>query len=106
MNPSQSPAVQEALQRRGMGMGGSTPQLSQTSQQAPMQQQTPQPMNPSDMNMASAMPQGATGQAAPSQKFQAQNSRDMALMALAEHVKNQDSLDKEKLKMGSMAPMI
>ena len=80
-NPGMSPAVTEALQRRS---GSSTPQLSQTSPDARMQSQVPQPMPQGEMTSTSNPP-AQTGAPAPSQKYEPQNQEDLVVMALIEH---------------------
>lgn len=97
MNPGMSPAVQQAMQRRGIG--ASAPQLSQVSAQAPMQNPLPQPSNPSDASKSSSIP------AAAPQKWQPQNQQDFVVSALVEQLKNTNSLEKEKLKMAQQPPI-
>lgn len=89
-NPSQSPAVQAAMQRRNMGMP--SPQLDQVSPQAPVQGASDQPAAPSAGN-------GSAPQVKPSQGFQPQNQQDFIVAALAEQLKNSGKLEKEKMKM-------
>lgn len=91
-NPGLTPAVQMALQRRG----GGTPQLNQVSPQAPMQNAVPQPMNSSEMT-ASSNPELQTKR--PSDKYQPKNRGDIAIMALAEYLKNDQQIQKEALKL-------
>lgn len=96
-NPGMSPAVQQALQRRQQ----STPMMDQTSPQAPMQDQAPQPMNPSEMTQAAA-PSQAQGQPAQKQpKFEPQTQEDLIVQALIEQLKNNNKLKKEQAKMAT-----
>lgn len=93
-NPAQDPAVMQALRRRGIG--ADAPQLSQVSSGAPMQNPVPQPMNPSDLQGSSTPPAQPN---APSQKYQPTDKEGMVLSALAEFLKNNQNLEKEKLKL-------
>lgn len=92
-----SQAVQQAMARRGMG--GQTPQLSQVSEQAPMQNPVPQPEPASAANKQSA-PQVS----APQQSYKPQNQQDMIVNALIEQLKNTNKLETEKMKMSQAQP--
>ena len=95
-NPGMSPAVQAAIQRRA---GTAQPALSQMSPGAAQPNPVTQPVNPSEINQASAPP------AAPQQKFQPQDRRDLIVMSLTEQLKNDNKLEKEQIKMqGTPAP--
>lgn len=94
-NEGLSPAVQQAVQRRQQG--NPQPALSQVSNQAPMANATPQPMNPSEMTKASS-PQGAP-QTASQPKWQPQNQDDAIVSALIEKMKANDKLKKEQASM-------
>lgn len=95
MNPGLSPAVQAAISRRASG--APVPQLSQVSGQTPMASgQPPQPMPQSAMDKKSSVP---TQPKTPSQKYQPQNQSDQIVMALTEQLKNNNQLDKQKLKV-------
>lgn len=95
MNPGMSPAVQAALNRRATG--GPVPQLQQVSPSMPMASGTPpSPIPQSAMDKTSKIP---TQPKQPSQKYQPQNQSDQIVMALTEQLKNNNSLEKEKLKV-------
>lgn len=95
MNPGMSPAVQAALQRRMTG--GPVPQLQQTSPSMPMASGTPpSPMPMSAMDKKSSIP---VQPKQPSQKYQPQNQSDQIVMALTEQLKNNNQLERQKLKV-------
>lgn len=100
-NPAMSPAVQEALQRRGMSMGGSTPQLNQVSPDAAMQNPVAQPPAPSDMSSVGSMPQQGMAQGQPKPKFEPTNKEEFILSTLAEELKRSHDLKKEQMKMSN-----
>ena len=91
-NAGMSRAVQQAMQRR------SDPALGQVSQGAAMANPVPQPSNPSDMTQASAPADSA---AVEMPKFEPQNRKDLITLALIEQLKNDNKLDKEKMKMAT-----
>lgn len=95
-NPGLSPAVQQALARRGMGQP--TAALDQTSPGAAMANPAPPPAasQPSAPQMAAP---------APAPKFTAANQDDAIVLALIEKMQNNDKLKKEQSKMGS-APQV
>lgn len=110
-NPGLSPAVQEAMQRRGMSMGGSTPQLNQVSPDAAMQNPVAQPQAPSDMGMGGGgmpsgggMPQQSVAQGSAKPKFEPTNQEDFIISTLAEQLKRSHDLKKEQNKMSSPIP--
>jgi len=93
-NPAMTPEVQEAIQRRAGG--APTPQLAQTSAQAPMQgdpAMSPMPM--SQMTASSTPPAGV-----PATKFEPKDKTDLVLMALTEFLKNDHKLQKQQMEMG------
>jgi hypothetical protein len=96
MNPGQSRAVQEAMQRRvDDGL------MSQTSPDARMQQGVPQPIPGSQVNQMAtpSMPQGQEmmlpGQ--PPAKFVPQSASDNIVMALIDQLKS-ERLNKQAIK--------
>lgn len=93
MNPGLSPAVQQALGRRGLGAAGDQGALTQVSSQAPMQSPLPQPNTPSDV------PQGSAPQVSAAQKWQPQTQSDFIVGALAEQLKNSQKMETEKMKL-------
>lgn len=109
-NPGLSPAVQEALQRRGMSTSGA-PQLNQVSPDAAMQNPVAQPQAPSDMGMGGGGMTGGGGmpqQGMPAQgaspakpKFEPTNQEDFIISTLAEQLKRSHDLKKEQNKMAS-----
>ena len=90
-NPGLSQAVQEAMQRR---QGA----LNQTSPQAPMANPVPQPATPSSLTQASAPTDTAPVEMP---KFEPQNRKDLIVLSLIEQLKNDNKLDKEKMKMAT-----
>jgi len=96
-NPGLSSAVQAALQRRG-GAAAGQGALTQVSPGAAMANPVPQPMNPSDVNMASAPP---STQPVQMPKFEPQDRTDLITLALIEQMKNDTKLTKEQTKLAS-----
>ncbi len=95
ISPGQA-AVQAAIARR---QGTPTPQLGQTSSDAPMQVPSmPMPAN-ADMNKSSAP------QIQPKQKWEPQTQADFALSAIVEQLKNTNKLEMEKMKMSQQPPV-
>lgn len=99
-NPGLSPAVQEALQRRGMSTSGA-PQLNQVSPDAAMQNPVAQPPAPSDMGGGSPMPQQGMAQGQPKPKFEPTNQEDFIISTLSEQLKRSHDLKKEQMKMSN-----
>lgn len=91
-----TPAVRAALARRGMG--APAPQLQQVTPNAPTPNApvAPNPIPQSAMTKSSAMP---TQPQQPSQKYQPQNQSDQIVLALTEQLKNNNQLEREKLKV-------
>ncbi len=102
-NPGMTPAVQQALERRGMGASMQSGQgaLTQVSPGAAMQNPVPQPTNAPSASGQSAVP------AAPQDKFIPKTQEDFIVAALTEQLKNSHSLKKEEMKMaqGAAVPM-
>lgn len=92
-NPALTPAVSQALNRRGMGANAGALDQTSTAQQ---------PMNPSQMTQGSA-PQGTPVPSAP--KFEPANESEFIVSALSERLKEIGKSDKEKMKMASAPQM-
>ena len=91
-NPGLSPAIQQAMQRRGMGSPDA--QLNQTSPQAAMANPGGQPPNPSELNQSPQVQPSAP-------KFEPGNEQEFIVAALAERLKDIGKTEKEKLKLAS-----
>jgi len=92
-NPALSPEITQAMQRRQQG--SSTPAMQQVSPQATTSNPVPQPATSSSLNQDSA----PSAEAPTMPKFEPQNRKDLITMALIEQLKNDNKLDKEKMKM-------
>jgi len=95
-NPGMSPAVAEALQRRGMSPNPS--QMGQVSPGAPMANPVDQPLPTSELPQNS--PQGV-----PKQEFSPQTQDDIIVQGLIKQLTNNNSLEKEKNKMNQVPQM-
>jgi len=89
-NPAMSPAVQEAISRRG-GTGAQSPQLGQVSQDVRTPNVVSQPTNPSDIGTAGVP-------SAQKQEFQPTTQDDLIIMTLTEQLDRNNKLEKEKMK--------
>lgn len=87
-----SPAVAQALQRRGMGAG--TPQINQTSPDARQANPVSQPTNPSDVQSIGQVPQVGN------QEFTPSTQDDLIVSALIEQLGRNNKLQKEQVAMG------
>ena len=93
-NPGLSREIQEAIKRRQAGASVAASQ--QVSPQAATIHELPQPAIESEMTKASV-----PKQTAPVQKFQPTNAHEAIVAALIEQLKNDNKLDKEKMKMAT-----
>jgi len=94
-NPGLSPELLEAQRRRSQG--NPSPALNQMSPGAANASSLPQPATPSSLTQASA----PGGEAPAMPKFEPQNRKDLIVMSLIEQLKNDNKLDKEKMKMAT-----
>jgi len=92
-NPGLSPAVQEAISRRG-GTGGQSPQMNQVSPDARTPNVVSQPTNPSDIQTAGVP-------STPKQEFQPTTQDDLIILTLTEQLGRNNKLEKEKMKMST-----
>lgn len=91
-NPGMSAAVAEAMKRRvDDGM------MSQTSPDARMQQNVPQPVPPTSMPIPAGQPVQVPNQPP---KFTPQTSKDMLVMALIDQLKNENKAGEQSAAMG------
>jgi len=101
-SPGMSPAVQAAISRRAGSQPGNMQQgqgaLTQASQGAPMQSDTPQPSPAADINKSSAP------QIAPTQKWQPNDQEDFIVSSLVEQLKNSGKLKKEMMALNQPRP--
>jgi len=94
-NPGLSPELLEAQRRRSQG--NPSPALNQMSPGAANASSLPQPATPSSLTQASA----PGGEAPAMPRFEPQNRKDLIVMSLIEQLKNDNKLDKEKMKMAT-----
>jgi len=92
VNPALSPAVMQALRRRGIG--SDSPTITQVSPDARVPNPIPQPTNPSAMPTQD-MPAAGSIPSAP--KFSPQSQDDMIVMALIEKMKNNGKAAQEPI---------